>query len=168
MEKYRTFTPRLLALILDVIIIVLPVVIAFVIIDAINLPSALRMILSFVLGLTSSFYFIILHAKFGQTIGKRVANVKVLDISETPIGYRQAFLRELPNLILSVASFIVTDLLEIGAVNVGSPAYFWTNPMIIIFHLWLIADLGVFLFNEKRRALHDYIAGTVVVRTYIK
>lgn len=30
--------------------------------------------------------------------------------------------------------------------------------------VWLLSELVVLLFNEKRRALHDFIAGTVVVR----
>ena len=31
--------------------------------------------------------------------------------------------------------------------------------------LWYVAELVTMLFNRKRRAVHDFIAGTVVVRT---
>ena len=31
--------------------------------------------------------------------------------------------------------------------------------------LWFLAEVLTMLTNEKRRALHDFIAGTVVVRT---
>lgn len=31
--------------------------------------------------------------------------------------------------------------------------------------LWFVAEVLTMLTNEKRRALHDFIAGTVVVRT---
>lgn len=34
--------------------------------------------------------------------------------------------------------------------------------------LWFVAEVLTMLTNEKRRALHDFIAGTVVVRTNIK
>jgi uncharacterized RDD family membrane protein YckC len=34
----------------------------------------------------------------------------------------------------------------------------------IIAGMWGMADIFVFLMNEKRRALHDIIAGTVVVK----
>ena len=33
--------------------------------------------------------------------------------------------------------------------------------------LWFLAEVLTMLTNEKRRALHDFIAGTVVVRTNI-
>lgn len=34
----------------------------------------------------------------------------------------------------------------------------------LISYLWIGSELIVLLFNKKRRALHDFIAGTVVVR----
>jgi len=33
--------------------------------------------------------------------------------------------------------------------------------------LWFLAEVLTMLTNEKRRALHDFIAGTVVIRTNI-
>lgn len=30
---------------------------------------------------------------------------------------------------------------------------------------WLFSELIVLLFNEKKRAIHDFIAGTVVIKT---
>ncbi len=44
-------------------------------------------------------------------------------------------------------------------------AEMWTT--IIVFGWW-IAEIITMLTNEKRRAIHDYIAGTVVVRTNIE
>lgn len=33
------------------------------------------------------------------------------------------------------------------------------------FLAWLILDIIILLLNEKKRALHDFIAGTIVIHT---
>jgi uncharacterized RDD family membrane protein YckC len=39
-------------------------------------------------------------------------------------------------------------------------------PLIIL--CWFLAEVITMLTNEKRRALHDFLAGTVVIRTNLK
>jgi len=39
----------------------------------------------------------------------------------------------------------------------------WTNVVNWFSFAWVGSELVVLLLNEKRRALHDYIAGTVVI-----
>jgi uncharacterized RDD family membrane protein YckC len=34
-----------------------------------------------------------------------------------------------------------------------------------LYLIWTVSELVVLLMNEKRRALHDFIAGTVVIHT---
>jgi hypothetical protein len=41
----------------------------------------------------------------------------------------------------------------------------WYKPLQIIQNVWVWGELIVLLTNRKRRALHDFIAGTVVIRT---
>jgi uncharacterized RDD family membrane protein YckC len=41
----------------------------------------------------------------------------------------------------------------------------WYHPLQIVQNVWVWGELIVLLTNRKRRALHDFIAGTVVVRT---
>ncbi len=38
------------------------------------------------------------------------------------------------------------------------------NSFYILLMIWGVADIVVFLMNDKKRALHDYVAGSVVVR----
>lgn len=41
------------------------------------------------------FYSVYLHGRYGQTLGKKVMNIKVLDLSESKkIGLKHAFYRE--------------------------------------------------------------------------
>ena len=44
-------------------------------------------------------------------------------------------------------------------------APFWTQPVGILIQVWILSEFVTMLFNKRRRAIHDYIAGTVVVRT---
>ncbi len=113
-------------------------------------------------------YFVGMHAKYGQTLGKRVARVRVVStLDETPIGWAAALRRERPWLIF-VPLAVVYDLTWItGDANgdAGTQLPYAPDPMMTIYYMWLAADIGCALVNKKRRSLHDYIGGTVVVRT---
>jgi hypothetical protein len=39
----------------------------------------------------------------------------------------------------------------------------WHSVTDGLYWAWIASELVVLLFNEKRRALHDFIAGTVVI-----
>jgi uncharacterized RDD family membrane protein YckC len=40
----------------------------------------------------------------------------------------------------------------------------WYKPLEIAGQVWVWSEFVVLLTNKKRRALHDYLAGTVVIR----
>lgn len=83
---------------------------------------------------------IILLGMRGQTIGKYITKAAIVDqFSNEPAGYlRAAVIRQGPQAVLSML-FPITGL--------G----------------YLILD-GLFIFSERRRCLHDRLAGTVVIR----
>lgn len=98
----------------------------------------------------------------GQTVGKWLCRVKVLDLAEGPLSLRQAALRDGVPLALNLlaAPFLLMqtapdpfDGLRPAAV-VGSIA-----------SLWYLVEIVTMLANDKRRALHDFIARSVVVRS---
>jgi len=110
-------------------------------------------------------YSVFMHGLYGQTIGKMVCRVKVLDISEQPITMRQAFIRESVIIVISAVSLILSlyEVLSGGEVNLRSLAI--TQVAIgLAASAWFVAEMLTLLTNEKRRAIHDFIAGTVVVR----
>jgi len=39
----------------------------------------------------------------------------------------------------------------------------WFPPLEIIYYVWICGEFLVMMTNRKRRALHDFIAGTVVI-----
>jgi uncharacterized RDD family membrane protein YckC len=125
----------------------------------------------------SLFYNVYLVRRLGGTPGKRLAGLKICKLDGSDIGYREAMLRYLPELLM-------TSLLSIGysyaALNVTDTEYtslsvhdrdlrlaastpIWYDPVQIVYLLWVWGELIVMLTNKKRRALHDFIAGTVVI-----
>ena len=99
--------------------------------------------------------------RFGQTVGKMATNVKIVSAKDETqlIGYRGAFLRDLPLFIvqaIGVLYVVVSD--DISHESAGA--------LILAFATltWLIAELISMLTNPRRRAIHDFIAGSVVVK----
>lgn len=107
-------------------------------------------------------YSIAFHALFGQTISKMLMGIKVFDRDEqTAVNFRKAFLRDsIP--LLSVAALSLLALS--GEINEAS-GYTQTAVILSVVILsWAVLEIVTLLFNKKRRALHDLIAGTVVLK----
>lgn len=107
-------------------------------------------------------YNILFHGYCGQTIGKMIMNVKIYDKTEKKqVTYRQALLRDIVPLTLLVITQIIS---------------FFTNPtewgglvylsfvMSAILLTWSLLEIVTMLFDSRKRALHDHIAGTVVLK----
>jgi len=109
-------------------------------------------------------YSIILHYKYGQTIGKWVAGVKVVDISETrTLTFKQSVLRDVFYLGIEIIGLLYFAFLVF---QTNKAEYLYNNyrnfadqPIL----WWTIIELVTMLTNSKRRALHDFIAKSVVV-----
>lgn len=111
-------------------------------------------------------YSIVFHGRNGQTVGKMAARVRLLDLSGEKLTVAQAFTRDLVPLAFAVALFIVL-------VNVDLPTslpdgdYAHLLPGIALLSiglLWILAEIITMVTNRRRRAVHDLIAGSVVVR----
>lgn len=168
MEKYQTILPRLLALIIDSLIF-LP----FAYLDQIagieDKPLFMQYLLVFMITISGPAYSIFMHGRFGQTLGKMAAKVKVLDINENPISYSHAFFRDLPGLffnLCAVAIYPANFLTPEGQFNFE--ADYVAGTIFLAMMAWGFADMFSVFFNDQRRALHDYIAGTVVVNLKVE
>ena len=158
MNKYRTFVPRFWALILDTTLL-LPLAIAADALAESTYPEAQRNLFLVILNLANIVYFVVLHGLYGQTAGKYLMNVKVVKMDECAIGFVQAILRNLPQIIL-----VLSSLVPAMNIALGGPPDAPLTPISLLIAIWGTADLIVFIVNPKRRALHDLIAGTVVIR----
>jgi uncharacterized RDD family membrane protein YckC len=103
--------------------------------------------------------------------------LRIAKLDGSAISYREAILRFLPEFAMSLAmsvglilaTFKMSDedytsvgFLERSKLMVAlAPA--WFRPVQIFQNIWVWGEFIVLLTNKRRRALHDFIAGTVVV-----
>lgn len=167
MKIYKNALPRFLAYFIDGLIF-LPFIYLDYLLTNPETPAIVAII-----GLTISYtichyYSIIFHTYFGQTVGKMLMKVLVLDISGNSISLRQAFIRELPMIILSFG-FLSSEIYQMLTIGINETLrdsfFYWT--VFWGLWIWLIAEIIVMFSNQKGRAIHDYIAGTVVIKTSI-
>jgi uncharacterized RDD family membrane protein YckC len=138
--NYAGFVDRLIAYIIDSLVVVVPLFVAYVIlfILAITIRSTalaiLSMVIPILIGIVIAIYNnIYLIATKGASIGKKFMKLKVVDLGgKYPIGYGRTLLREI------VGKFVSGIILCLG-------------------YLLIIID-------EKKQGLHDKIAGTYVIK----
>lgn len=163
MNKYQTFFPRFGALLIDTFIM-LPLGIFDDWFHQAEFPSMFFYFWIPISSLVFPIYSIVTHGFYGQTLGKMWFNVKVTDVSEEPIKFKQAIWRDVPQLIFNIISIIIgIAALSYDAESMSMKYVF--GIYMTIAAVWGLADISVFFSNDQRRALHDYIAGTVVIKT---
>lgn len=171
--RYSTFEPRLLTGYIDSCVL-WPVGFTATVLLSVNLPKFIAALLLIVESLAWLFYTVVMHARYGQTVGKMVTKVRVVDFcTEGKISYQQAWLREGIPMVLSLGMvgyqifLMLTGAVPPKTINtdgtLAGSKPFWLLSAVPV--LWFVAEVLTMFTNEKRRALHDFIAGTVVVRT---
>lgn len=175
--NYATFTQRVIASLIDYVLLVIPVIVS----TMWAYGSASKTIVILTLGLCSVLwvsYFVLLHYKFGATIGKMIAKVKVVDQAGSPLTFIVSVKRSVVDIglmAINTACFIVAiaivneekwltaESMQRGAlVYDASP---WLRILDYPYWIWIISEPIVMLTNKSRRAIHDYIAGTLVIST---
>jgi uncharacterized RDD family membrane protein YckC len=159
--KYHTFWKRLAAGIIDGIIF-MPL---YYCADFIADHAKLRILLYFLIFIFSATYSILLHAKYGQTIGKKVLHIKVYSLDEqNVIGLKRAFYRDSVWVFTEVAGliyFLITSS-QAPTDSIDTQSNFEDFVSTVTF-LWFVLELVTMFLNSKKRALHDYLAKSVVI-----
>lgn len=123
------------------------------------------------------FYHVYLVRRFGGTPGKLIVGIRILRLDGEPIGCGEALLRYLPRAVfgllmsiallfsifqMSDAEYRSLDLMELvkRTIALAPP---WYSPLRWFRAVWFWGELILLLTNRKKRALHDFIAGTIVV-----
>ncbi|HML03725.1 MAG TPA: RDD family protein [Candidatus Bathyarchaeia archaeon] len=87
---------RLIAFIIDSIIILIPTyIIYFIIILAVPLSWGFILLLPFLLGILEVLYFVFMEVSSGSTIGKKVLGLQVQTVDGSRITYDKAFIRDI-------------------------------------------------------------------------
>ncbi|MGF1698555.1 RDD family protein [Vibrio lamellibrachiae] len=174
--KYVGFGKRLIASTIDGIVL-LPFMFLFEYANDTSYYYALYLALPY--GLMYSLYRFYCHGKYGATIGKRIVKIRVVnDYDELPISYREAGKRVLIDTLFSILIALAT----ISALLTVSPEVYelltweernalyqsseigWYGPTMMVMVIWSVLNGLSLLVTDKNRALHDFVAGTVVIR----
>ena len=163
--KYRTGLKRTGAAIVDGIVFM-----PFLLIDQwlLNKKDTNQMIINWTIlfAFLPIFYSIFCHYKFGQTIGKWATGVKVLDISETKmLTLKQSIFRDSFYLAVEMIGLVYFLLLlfqtDKAGVLINDYRNFANQPIL----WWTLLELITMMTNNNKRAVHDFIAKSVVIRT---
>jgi uncharacterized RDD family membrane protein YckC len=172
--RYAGFWPRLASELVDFVILVPLMALTLWGSSAFRLFDLYYFLPGAVFGL---FYSVYLVGRFGGTPGKLIVGIRIRKLNGEPIGYREAFLRYSVGFILGIATSLALlfPLLHMTDAEYHSLSFmersqrlielapFWYKPSQWMQRAWAWGELIVLLTNRKRRALHDFIAGTVVV-----
>jgi uncharacterized RDD family membrane protein YckC len=116
--------------------------------------------------------------RFGGSPGKLIMKMRIAKLDGSRVGYREAWLRYS---VFGGISILTSIALSTGALHMSNAEFAaltsknrgkhlkegappWYPPLEIAGQVWVWSEFVVLLTNKKRRALHDYMAGTVVIR----
>ena len=165
---YAGFSLRVKALLID-LIIYLPIWIG---IFFLNKVERTYLIYTSIFSYTFFvFYYVMLVYRYEGTPGKRISKIKIKKKNGKKIGIKEVILRE-------IVSFFLAGFLSFGyvitAIKLPDANYSYENfeslkpdwyPYADWLHsIWIWSEIIVILLNKRNRALHDYIAGTVVIK----
>lgn len=171
---YGTFGSRLGALFLDGIFLS-PIFIAVAIFNSKQLSNYYYTFL--ISQLVTLCYFVYLPVRYGATPGKRVLGMTILKIDGSAISYRESFLKLAPQFLLGLVMFTLQCYLISLADEETFNSLPWLKQnnylksllpyyfviIMVISYGYNFANLLVFLLNERKRSIGDFVAGTVVV-----
>jgi uncharacterized RDD family membrane protein YckC len=171
--KYATFGQRFAAMLIDTFVL-LPLVFIQVWLESVSKTAAIILVVP----MTAAYcvYSIYCHGRFGQTVGKHAMGIRVVRTTGERIGWREAWLRSSVDVAFAaidvIASFValaaITDAEYYGVGlahregNLQEHQPTWLAWTLAAGQMWVWSEVIVMLFNTRRRALHDFIAGTVV------
>ncbi|MBO9594145.1 MAG: RDD family protein [Niabella sp.] len=162
--KYSTLTARIFAALIDFVPVGLLYLINISVISPLDAAAAYitGIFVTFIFPL---FYYIYLQYRYGQTYGKWVMKLKIVNVNPSQkITLQQILIREGIYLaLLGAQSFIRltgAHMDENTATLIPSSVNFYLS---LALDVYFTADVLILIFSTKRRALHDLLSGTVVV-----
>ena len=172
--RYAGFGPRLAANLLDFVIMIPLIALSFWGSSYFRLFEVYYFLPGIVFGLFFSVYLV---RRYGGTPGKLLVGIRIRKLDGEPVGYREALLRYLPDTLLGILMSVgmILSVLHMSDAEYQSLSFMerskrmvelapsWQAPLQWIQMAWVWGELLVLLTNRKRRAIHDFIAGTVVV-----
>jgi uncharacterized RDD family membrane protein YckC len=160
--EYSTFRRRVVAYLADGLLVVPLGVASWVV--AHTGPGPAAGALTALLQVAPAAYLLLLHRFGGQTLGKRLTGVVVIDeATGGRLSWRQAAIR--CAIQLAAAELALAGALVEGH-GPGSETFeaLTVAALAVAGNAWAAVDCGAAAFDPRRRAWHDRVAGTVVVQ----
>jgi uncharacterized RDD family membrane protein YckC len=124
-------------------------------------------------------FHVYLVRRYGGTPGKLILKIKIARLDGNNVGYKEAILRYSVLFVLSTAMSIAlisatmemtdAEYLSLGWVERTQQmiklAPNWYQILNVMMNIWIWGEFITMLTNKKRRAVHDFMAGTVVIRS---
>lgn len=111
--------------------------------------------------LTIAYYVVFQYMNKGQTLGKKLLKLRVVDIdTNEPISILKGLLRSLFTLSI-LSSTISIPLLYIVNKNIYFPIY---SSLIIIEGIFVLTTIIFILYKKEKRGLHDIMTKTTVIK----
>jgi uncharacterized RDD family membrane protein YckC len=124
-------------------------------------------------------FHVYLVTRYGGTPGKLLLNMRISMLDGSPVTFKAASLRYS---VLFILTFFSSLALLLSVMNMTNEIYFslaylqraqkivemappWYSVVNILLQVWVCSEFVSMLFNKQRRAIHDFIAGTVVIYT---
>jgi uncharacterized RDD family membrane protein YckC len=121
-------------------------------------------------------YDVVCLKKWGKTLGKHLVGLSVRTVDLKPLAWKHSILRHSFDIFFQIIGLVST----LYVVSKVPPEYYgwsvleqanaeklllgdWNNVSSHLATLWMLSEVLILLTNEKRRSLHDFIAGTVVI-----
>ncbi|WP_432400432.1 RDD family protein [Wukongibacter sp. M2B1] len=151
---YVGFGTRIGAAIVDILIIVpIVLIIVFMFKDIIIQSKEYSIFFRIIINILLVIYKIFFNVRYGGTPGKLATKIRIINDRGCYITVDKAFLRLLPSLFYTVVSASAKH-------SVGNDMGIGLS---LLLDLIIIFDVSFIAFNDKKRALHDYLAGSYVV-----
>jgi uncharacterized RDD family membrane protein YckC len=177
-KVYAGFWKRFCASFIDALIIVGVTFPLMKTLDLYGSDRSLTIVLSVFRFLLMHMYTVYLHARFGGTFGKLAVGIRVTRPDGNRIGWNQAWRRSsvdiaiaLLVLVSEVWAMFQVDWTQVAALGsderttrLQEVSPLWDRAIDIFQNVWIWSEVFVVLLNRRKRALHDFIAGTVVVK----
>jgi uncharacterized RDD family membrane protein YckC len=122
-------------------------------------------------------YNIYLPKRYGGTPGKLIVGIRIVKIDSSPIDWKESFLRYSVTMTFSVIAIAMTAMAVLVVDDEIYNSLRWfqktaylssvsnNNIITTLSSIWFWSEIVVLLFNKRKRAIHDFIAGTVIVKS---
>jgi len=173
-KVYAGFWSRFCSAWVDIVILI-PVAIIYLWLA--GLDRTLAIVIAVPYSILGTLYFVFFNARFGGTPGKLALGIRITKPDGSRIGWKEAWKRSSVDIVFSffvlvfqVLALILVDpgdYASMGWIQRGTldRKYFPDsyNTIQVFQNIWFWGEFVVLLLNERKRALHDFIAETVVI-----